>query len=107
MFDDPRKELRRLERQLLDEEDDWLDDALEEAHRLIGDDEPEDEPLPPPVRGAVRSRNTDSRDVDLEEYSDLVHNPPKKKGIRIPALVLCLELLGIAAVAAYWLLFLL
>ena len=52
MFDDPRKELRRLEEQLLAEEDPgpdvpedalWLDDELEEARRLLGDEMPDDE----------------------------------------------------------------
>lgn len=49
MFDDPRKELQRMEAQLLAseqqpaapaQEDDWLERELAEAHRLLGDDVP-------------------------------------------------------------------
>ena len=108
MFDDPRKELRRLEQQLLaEEEDDWLDDELAEAHRLMGDDPDEEEYDDAPRSPRARSRNTDLPDVDLEEYSDEIHDEPKKKGLGGLLFLICLELLGIAAVAAYWWLFLL
>ena len=105
MFDDPKKELERLQ-QLLDGEDDrWLDDQLAEAHRLMGDPVPEEEP-PAEVR-RFRGRNTDPADVDMVGYSDEIHDEPKKKGVRGLVILACLELLGIAAVAAYWLLVLL
>ena len=137
MFDDPRKELRRLEEQLLaeeapqppaPEEDVWLDDELEEARRLLGDelsgDEEDDPPVyrnyangygsHPPVRNYAngygqpgRVRNRDRFDRDLEEYSDQVHDEPREKGVRGLVILACLELLGIAAVIVYWLLFLL
>ena len=131
MFDDPRKELRRLEEQLLAEEDPgpdvpedalWLDDELEEARRLLGDEMPDDEEEededPEPMvyrnfangygrRQSVPVRNRDRFDRDLEEYSDQVHDEPREKGVRGLVILACLELLGIAAVIVYWLLFLL
>ncbi len=103
MFDDPRKELKRLQDQLLEEEDDDLGDMLADAHRLLGDEEEEDEPSP--VRPAPgRTRNRDRSDTDLEDYSRRVHDGPKKKGVAGLVFLLCLELMGIAALAAYWLL---
>ena len=93
MFDDPRKELRRLEEQLLAEEDPgpdvpedalWLDDELEEARRLLGDEMPDDEEEededPEPMvyrnfangygrRQSAPVRNRDRFDRDLEEYN--------------------------------------
>ena len=131
MFDDPRKELRRLEEQLLAEEDPepqppeedfWLDDELEEARRLLGDETPDDEEEededPEPMvyrnfangygrRQSAPVRNRDRFDRDLEEYSDQVHDEPREKGVRGLVILACLELLGIAAVIVYWLLFLL
>ncbi len=115
MFDDPQKELRRLERQLLAEEepeDDWEDD-LDEAHRLLGDAEPEEDlpeefPLRNYANGYGRGvRNRDRGDVDLEEYSSQVYEPPGKKGIGGLLLLLLLEIIGILAVVVYWILFLL
>ena len=131
MFDDPRKELRRLEEQLLAEEDPGpdvpedtlrMDDELEEARRLLGAEMPEDEEAededPEPMvyrnfangygrRQSVPVRNRDRFDRDLEEYSDQVHDEPREKGVRGLVILACLELLGIAAVIVYWLLFLL
>ena len=105
MFDDPGKELNRLQQQLLEEDDGWLDDALADAHRLLGDDGDEEDIAPAPGRpAAARTRNTDRSDPDLEAYSRAVHDEPKKKGVAGLVFLLCLELLGIAAVAAYWLL---
>ena len=131
MFDDPRKELRRLEEQLLAEEDPGpdvpedtlrMDDELEEARRLLGDEMPDDEEEededPEPMvyrnfangygrRQSVPVRNRDRFDRDLEEYSDQVHDEPREKGVRGLVILACLELLGIAAVIVYWRLFLL
>ena len=131
MFYDPRKELRRLEEQLLAEEDPGpdvpedtlrMDDELEEARRLLGDEMPDDEEEededPEPMvyrnfangygrRQSVPVRNRDRFDRDLEEYSDQVHDEPREKGVRGLVILACLELLGIAAVIVYWLLFLL
>ena len=98
MFDDPNEELRRLQQRLLAEEDreepepdeDWLadvhdfpdDDLWEED-----DEEPEDSPEGEDVGTCGRK--------------------PRKRGAGCLMVLLCLELLGIAAVAAYWALVLL
>ena len=118
MFDDPKEELRRLQQRLLEEEDreepdpdeDWLADAQE----FLGDDpddEEEEEPEEPPVRnyanGYGRARNRDRADLELEDYSEEVYRGPRKKGTGCLVTLLCLELLGIAALAAYWYLVLL
>ena len=101
MFDDPRKELNRLQAQLLEDDEDELGDMLADAHRLLGDGEEEDEPAP--VRPATpRTRNTDRSDTDLDDYSRRVHDAPKKKGVAGLVFLLCLELMGIAVLAAYW-----
>ena len=99
-----------------------MDDELEEARRLLGDEMPDDEEEededPEPMvyrnfangygrRQSVPVRNRDRFDRDLEEYSDQVHDEPREKGVRGLVILACLELLGIAAVIVYWLLFLL
>lgn len=107
MFDDPKKELQQLQDKLLhDQEDTWLDEALEDAHRLLGDDlpgDPEDltRDIPSP-RPARRPGNVVYDEEPEEQPFD------RKGGRAISALflLLCLELLGIAAIVVYWLLFL-
>ena len=130
MFDDPRKELRRLEEQLLAEEDPgpdvpedtlWLDDELEEARRLLGDETPDDEEEededPEPMvyrnfangygrRQSAPVRNRDRFDRDLEEYSDQVHDEPREKGVRGLVILACLELLGILGILGWWMVWL-
>ena len=111
MFDDPKEELRRLAERLLEEEEpespgDWLEDA----HRLLGDDpyeEEEEEPdwQEPAVRNFANGYGWGRpvySDVP-EEYSD----EPREKGVRGLVILACLELLGIGALVAYWLLVLL
>lgn len=98
MFDDPGKHLQRLERQLLEEEDNWLDQELAEAHRLLGDELPEAGPAARPLCPGA---------AGVEDEDDTQAPEPRKKGIRGLVTVLMLELLGIAAVAAYWLRYLL
>ncbi len=109
MFDDPKKNLRRLEQQLWEErisgkdpEEDWD----------LPDEEEAEDPEAPPIRnyanGYGRSvRNRDRGDVDLEQYSSQVYEPPKKKGLGGLLLLLLLEMIGILAVVAYWKLYLL
>lgn len=112
MFDDPKEELRRLQQRLLEEEDreepdpdaDWLANAQD----FLGDDpdDEEEEPEAIPVRyyanGYGKARNRDKADLDLEEYSEAVYRAPGKRGTGCLVTVICLELLGIAAVALYW-----
>ena len=84
--------LRRMEEELSDDDDSWL----EEARMLIGEDE-EDVPQ-------VSVRNNDRLDIDLDSYSqDVFEQPPKKKGVGGLVLLAILESLGIAAIILYWL----
>ena len=66
MFKDAKEELERLNRQLLEEDEEEYD---EEEY----DDEDEEE---------YDAYNGDTSDVDLEEYSQQVYeDPPSRKGI--------------------------
>lgn len=123
MFDDPKKDLKWLEQQLkaeenpqqeasaedwFEEEEDWLDAQLREAHALLGD---------APVR---RSSSEDIfRFLEEEEESKRADYsaPPRKspqekkvrkeKGVGGLVFLACLETLGIIAVLIWWALWLL
>ena len=129
MFDDPKKELQRLQEQLLQEED-WFEKELAEAKALIGDaprkgkpktparPAPEAEPRPrkqAPVQeepAPVRKNNPKVRNYanGYGQETPVVRNTETekpKKGIRGLVFLAVLETLGIVGVVAYWLLFLL
>ena len=121
MFDDTKKELQRLSRQLLEEEtvpeaeeaeelsyDEWLDREIAQAKAML-DDVPEKEPevvrnyaneygknIPQP-RAAI---------VETEYYSDELKEeaPVKEKGVGGLVALAWLLTAGIVAVAAYWVL---
>ena len=128
MFDDPQKELKRLEEQLLAEEDgDWLDGELEAMHRLLGDDtqaQNMDETRvyrnfgnENQVRNYANGYGTmqtdtggqpvNDEDPELATYSDEVEVPEKEKGVKGFVILACLETLGILAIIVYWLIVLL
>ena len=97
MFDDPKKELQRLEEELLkyEEKDEEFEKFYQDMFREFG--EPEEARAVAPQRSATAPRNM--------TYSDTpraVAAAPKKsnKGLLI---TLGIEVLGILAVAAYWL----
>lgn len=118
MFDDPKKELKRLEKQLLEEEDgSWLDNELSEAKAMLGDDRQQDPDATRVYRdlGALPVRNYangygQAQDVEYDEYGDgdYVENSPKpaprEKGVGGLILLALLELLGIVGIIGYWLL---
>ncbi len=114
MFDDPKKDLKWLEQQLLaaeqdqeepdedwfEEEQDWLETELQEARVLLGDaparrSQPED---------VFRFLEEDM----LEEEPEAVHPSTQKrknrkeKGIGGLVLLVCLETAGIIAVLLWW-----
>ena len=90
MSRDSEEYLRRMEEQLTEEDDSWL----EEARALLGE---EDAPH-------VSVRNNDRLDIDLDSYSqDVCEQPPKEKSIRGLVILAILESLGIAAIIIYWL----
>ena len=89
MARDSMEHLRRMEEELLDEDDSWL----EEARELLREDAPQ-----------ASVRNNDRLDVDLEDYSqDVYEQPPKEKGVGGLVFLAILESLGIAAIIVYWL----
>ena len=128
MFDDPKKELKKLEEQLLKEEE-WFESELEMAKALIGDAE---EPAPrkaapaqsgagqqtqvfrapeteAPVRksaAAEKVRRNAVTDVNLDEDGNEDY-APKQKSNRGLVILAVLETLGIVGIVAYWLMFLL
>lgn len=124
MFDDPKKELRRLEQELLAaeyeeepesqeeayasgfafEEDDWL----QEAKALIGEEE--DIPIRNHANGyGTRPRNyavdfdrTVYDDEEMDEDKAVFADEPKSKGIGGLVLLALLEVLGIVAIVLWW-----
>ena len=90
MSRDSKEHLRRMEEELTEEDDNWL----EEARALMGEEE-----VP-----QVSVRNNDRLDVDLDSYSqDVYEQPPKEKGVGGLVFLAILESLGIAAIILYWL----
>ena len=89
MSRDSKEHLRRMEEALLEEDDNWL----EEARSLMGEEAPQ-----------VSVRNNDRLDVDLDSYSqDVYEQPPKEKGVGGLVFLAILESLGIATIILYWL----
>ena len=100
MFDDPQKELKRLEEELLKDEqtDDEFERFYQEIFEEFGPVEEEQTPEAASVRVAAPRMNS---------YADTpraVAPKKKDKSIRNLAIVVCLECLGIAAVVLWWVL---
>ena len=116
MFDDPKKELEQLQEQLLKDED-WFTRELDSAKAMIGD-QAVPKKRKTAASSAVQAANTQKipqPDPRIRNYAngygttdparDEAELPKKSnKGLIILAL---LETLGIVAIAAYWLIFLL
>lgn len=121
MFDDPSKELEKLQAQLLEQED-WFERELDSAKRMIGDmPAPKAAPAKAntqngaPVRNDANGENQDQpriRELKLSEDDPQPKAKSKKKkakeksnrGLIILAL---LETLGILGLVGYWVLVLL
>ena len=120
MFDDPKKELKKLEEQLLKEEE-WLERELAAARELIGDqpvkkvkktvENKEDAP----VRGSEETRKKAEKvvvpasgDYDLDKKK-AKKKKKKKAGKSNRGLVILaiLETLGIVGIIAYWMIMIL
>ncbi len=90
MFDDPGKELRRLENALRENETDELDlDALLEEE-------------PAPSRRPARDFSRSVYDEPMDDDVLVPDNDPKPKGIGGLVVLAFLELAGIVAVTAWW-----
>ena len=108
MFDDPKKELKKLEAQLLKEEE-WLDKELEMAKALIGDEAaPKQKKKPVQNQPAQQTRKTRGEAPAKPVQKSKKEAPaPKKKSNKGLVILACLETLGIVGIVAYWMLFLL
>lgn len=119
MFDDPRKDLKWLEQQLLaaeqdqeesdedwlEEEQDWLDLELQEARALLGDTPPR-RSKPEDVFQFLEEDDEDDG-IPSRPVSRKKRNIRKEKGIRGLVVLACLETAGILAVLLWWVVWLL
>ena len=102
MFDNPKKELERLEQQLLaaeaaDTEEDF-EELYEEEYEVF---DAEDDEL---MELLGRSAGFDSQSDELYDMEENRYAaPPKKKGIRGLLMIACLEAIAIIALAVWWL----
>ena len=115
MFDDPGKELKKLESQLL-KDDDWFERELEEAKALLGEKpvkkvsaaKPAPDGKPEPQ---IRNYANDYG-RDLSRFRRAPEEPEEEdygpvKGVKGLIILAVLETLGIVGIVAYWLVFLL
>ena len=105
VFDDPKKELERLQAQIAAQEE-WFEQELDSAKRLIGDT-----PRPAKPTSAAagvpthnKAKTTAARQAAKKEAPVAA---PKKKGVKGLLILALVEILAIAGIAAYWLLHLL
>jgi parvulin-like peptidyl-prolyl isomerase len=116
MFDNPRKELEELQEKLLQDED-WFEKELDSAKRMIGQQPDKDRlaaaeqkkvPREVPVREVSGGVSLDATQVWRRELS-LEEDAPQAedKSIKKLLILAAAEILGIAAIGAYWALLLL
>ena len=126
MFDDPGKELKKLESQLL-KEDKWFERELEEAKALLGEKPrkktPAKKPTQAPAKPAASKKPVPKPEPRVRNYandygkdvSKLRRNPEELddedytpvKGVKGLIILAVLETLGIVGIVAYWLVYLL
>ena len=108
VFDDPKKELEALQAQL-EAQEDWFEKELDSAKRMIGDApraaRPTSAAAGVPARNQVAAVPQPRKKAPEKPVP--VKQQPKKKGIRGLVILAVLELMAIAGIAAYWLLYLL
>ena len=104
MFDDPQKELKRLEEELLKNEtaDDEFERFYHEIYEEFGPVEEEEQP----VRNYSNHYGNGTGKAKVSTYADIPRAvaPKKSKGIRGLLITICLECVGIAAVVLWWIL---
>jgi hypothetical protein len=113
MFDDPRRELDRLQRELLAEEEEYGDDDLADILSILEEDEPEADTFDYEEYWEDDDRMvyTDEDVADRAVCRDYGRRPkkqkkPKEKGIRGLVILACLELLGILGILGWWMVWL-
>lgn len=101
MFDDPKKELEQLEKQLLREEDgEWLENQLAQARALL--DNNGSHSTPSARSGRAPASRSNAQIYDYDDPDPYEQELPKKKGIGCLVLIALAETLAIAAILAYW-----
>ena len=113
IFDDPKKSLERMQRQLLQEEEEyeeeylteeeWFDEELAEAKALLenrDETEEEDEPLYRNFANGYGEYRQPRQYSDFEEEEEESELSPKGGNGQLAVTFLLLA--GIAAVAIYW-----
>ena len=113
MFDDPNKELEKLQAQLLEQED-WFERELDSAKRMIGD-MPAAKAAPARIPADSRVSGTEQPRIREMKLSEDVSQPKakskkkksKEKSNRGLIILALLEALGILGLAGYWVLVLL
>ena len=101
MFDDPQKELKKLEEQLLKQE---MND--EEFERFYQDIFEEFGPVDEEAVAPVAPKQPVKKAPKPSTYADTPRAvaPKKKKGVKGLVITVCLESIGIIALTLYWVL---
>ena len=105
MFDDPQKEMKKLEEQLLKKEMD--DSEFEQFYREIYEEFGPAEEEAPVVRNHANHYGNAAPKAKASTYADApraVAPKKKEKGIRGLLITICLECVGIAAIVLWWIL---
>ena len=115
MFDDPKKELRRMQDELLAAEmEEWLEQTQSQDINELLDDAKDFLEEEPPVRNFANGYGAQPRNYavdfdrtvyDDEEFDDdaaVFVEEPKKKGIGGLVFLAILELIGIVAIVVWW-----
>jgi len=105
MFDDPQKELKRLEEELLKKEMD--DTEFEQFYHDIYEEFAPVEEEEPVVRNHANQYGNAVPKAKPSTYADTpraVAPKKKDKGVRGLMITICLECVGIAAVVLWWVL---
>jgi len=103
VFDSPKKNLNRLDQELLAQEQEaWAERQNRQAAKSAGTNETPKKKKAPP---APKTRNRDKTDVPLDRFSEDVREP--RESLAGLVLLACILMLGILAVAAWWLWYLL
>ena len=112
MFDNPKKELRELEDQLLaaemnhkiaelnkEEFEELYDGILEEFGPAL---EQNGSPSDPPIRNFANGYGKGAPAAAAPAHQPVEAPPVRRKGVRGLLIAICLELLAIAGLTAYW-----
>ena len=100
MFDDPQKELKKLEEELLKQEmnDEEFERFYHDVFEEFGPDEEDDTP--------AAAKQPEKKATKPSTYADTPRAvaPKKKKGIKGLLITVCLESVGIIALVLWWVL---